>query len=41
MNIVGFVDIKNDATTCAGAKNPKEFIGKTCPVFEFAKDGEP
>lgn len=39
MDIVGFVDIKNDATTCKGAKNPEEFIGKTCPVMEFDMDG--
>lgn len=39
MDIVGFVDIKKDATTCIGAKNPDEFIGKTCPVMEFDSDG--
>lgn len=39
MDIVGFVDIKKDATTCKGAKNPDEFIGKTCRVMEFDRDG--
>lgn len=39
MNIVGFVDIKNDATTCKGAIIPSDFIGKTCPVIEFDADG--
>lgn len=38
MDIVGFVDIKKDATTCKGAKNPNEFIGKTCAVMEFGVD---
>lgn len=38
-HIVGFVDIKRDAKTCKGAKNPIEFIGKTCAVFEFGIDG--
>ena len=37
-NIVGFVRIKNDATTCKGARNPNEFIGKTCSVIEFGVD---
>jgi hypothetical protein len=35
MDIVGFVDIKSTATTCKGAINPNEFIGKTCAVMEF------
>lgn len=39
MDIVGFVDIKSDATTCRGAKNPDDFIGKTCPVMEFDSEG--
>lgn len=39
MDIVGFVDIKRDATTCKGAENPDEFIGKTCPVMEFDSEG--
>lgn len=38
MNIVGFVDIKKDATTCKGAQNPNEFIGETCAVMEFGHD---
>jgi len=38
MDIVGFVDIKFNATTCKGAINPNEFIGKTCPVMEFGHD---
>ena len=36
--IVGFVNIKVNATTCKGAKNPSEFIGKTCAVMEFGVD---
>lgn len=39
MNIVGFCDIKNQATTCISAIDHKEFIGKTCSVIEFASDG--
>lgn len=38
INIVGFVDIKKDATTCRGAISPHEFIGKMCPVIEFGAD---
>jgi len=38
MNIVGFVNIKDNATTCKGARNPNEFIGKTCAVMEFGVD---
>lgn len=37
-NIVGFADIKKNATTCKGAENPNEFIGKTCAVVEFGVD---
>lgn len=37
--IEGFVRISSKATTCNGAKNPAEFIGKTCAVMEFADDG--
>jgi len=37
--IVGFVHIDKNATTCAGAKNPNEFIGQTCAVMEFDSDG--
>jgi hypothetical protein len=37
-DIVGFADIKKDATTCKGAENPNEFIGKTCSVMEFGYD---
>ncbi len=40
MEIVGFVYIKNTATTCRGAKNPSEFIGQSCPVLEFNSDGD-
>jgi|694.fasta_scaffold00438_4 hypothetical protein len=36
--IVGFVHINKNATTCKGAKNPKEFIGQTCAVIEFGVD---
>lgn len=38
MDIVGFVNIRQNATTCKGALNPNEFIGKTCPVMEFGAD---
>ena len=38
MDIVGFVTIKNNATTCKGAENPNDFIGKDCPVMEFGVD---
>lgn len=37
-DIVGFVTIKKNATTCKGAKNPNEFIGKDCAVMEFGVD---
>lgn len=37
-DIVGFVHINKNATTCKGAKNPSEFIGQTCPVMEFGVD---
>lgn len=38
MDIVGFAHINKNATTCKGAKNPNEFIGKICPVYEFGRD---
>jgi hypothetical protein len=38
-DIVGFAEISKTATTCKGAKNPEEFIGKTCAVMEFGRDG--
>lgn len=38
MDIVGFVHISNKATTCKGAENPNEFIGKVCAVMEFGFD---
>ena len=38
MDIVGFVNIRQNATTCKGALNPNEFIGNTCPVMEFGSD---
>jgi hypothetical protein len=38
-DIVGFVHINKNATTCKGAKNPNEFIGQTCAVMEFDSDG--
>lgn len=38
-NIVGFVHINKNATSCKGAANPNEFIGKTCAVVEFGVDG--
>lgn len=37
-DIVGFADIKKNATTCKGARNPNEFIGQTCAVMEFGFD---
>lgn len=37
--VVGFAHISNTATTCRGAENPSEFIGKVCRVLEFAVDG--
>ncbi len=36
--LVGFVTISRNATTCKGALNPNEFIGKNCPVMEFGVD---
>lgn len=38
-DIVGFVHINKNATTCKGAKNPNEFIGQTCAVMEFDSEG--
>lgn len=38
MDIVGFAHIDKNATTCAGAKHPEQFIGKTCRVMEFGVD---
>jgi hypothetical protein len=38
-DIVGFVHINKNATTCKGAQNPNEFIGQTCAVMEFGVDG--
>jgi hypothetical protein len=35
MDIVGFVTINKNATTCMGANNPSEFIGQDCAVIEF------
>ena len=37
-DIVGFVHINKNATTCKGAENSNEFIGKTCAVMEFGVD---
>ncbi len=37
-DIVGFVHINKNATTCKGAENPTEFIGQTCAVMEFGVD---
>lgn len=36
--IVGYAHIDRNATTCSGAKNPSEFIGKVCRVMEFGID---
>lgn len=39
MDIVkGYVIIKEDATTCRGALNPGDFIGKTLIVHDFGCD---
>lgn len=38
MDIEGFVTIKKNATTCKGALNPNEFIGKDCAVLSFGFD---
>lgn len=40
MNIVGFCTISKNATSCAGAENPSEFIGKDCIVMEFTDFGD-
>ena len=37
-DIVGFVHINKNATTCKGAENPSEFIEQTCAVIEFGLD---
>jgi hypothetical protein len=37
-DIVGFAHINKNATTCRGAKNPNEFLGKVCCVMEFGVD---
>lgn len=37
-DIVGFVHINKNATTCKGAENPNEFINKICAVVEFGVD---
>jgi hypothetical protein len=39
--IQGFCRIKENATTCKGALNPEEFIGKRLVVFEFGVDDSP
>ncbi len=38
-DIIGFVHISGNATTCKGAKTPNEFIGQTCAVMEFDSEG--
>lgn len=38
-DIVGYAEIKHDAKTCKGARNPSDFIGKICRVMEFGHDG--
>lgn len=40
MEIVGFCRIDPNATSCNGAKNPSEFIGKICKVMEFNSEGD-
>lgn len=37
-DIVGFVHINKNATTCKGAQTPNEFIGQICAVMEFGVD---
>lgn len=37
--LVGFVTISRNATTCKGALEPNEFIGKNCSVMEFDREG--
>jgi hypothetical protein len=39
--IEGFCRIKENATTCKGALNPEEFIGKRLVVVEFGVDDSP
>lgn len=39
MEIVGYAQVRSDAKTCKGAKNPLEFLGKVCSVMEFGVDG--
>jgi hypothetical protein len=39
-DIVGYCLIKSDATTCAGARKPEEFIGKILRVMEFNPEGD-
>lgn len=38
MDIQGFAKIKKTATTCKGAKNPQDFIGKELAVMDFGVD---
>lgn len=38
IEIKGFCEIKIDATTCKGAKNPNEFTGEVCRVMDFGCD---
>lgn len=37
--IVGYAQIRKDASTCKGATIPSEFLGKICSVMEFGVDG--
>lgn len=38
MKIEGYCIINKNATTCKGAENPNEFIGKTCAIMSFGID---
>lgn len=38
--IVGFARISNSATSCKGAKDPSQFIGKVLRVLEFGPHGD-
>lgn len=38
MNICGFAIIKKEATTCAGAKHPEQFLGNICAIIDKGCD---
>lgn len=39
MEVVGYCEIKKDATTCKGTEKPENYIGKLCRVMEFDQWG--